>query len=130
MNEIEKLIKNLTWFDLIRQLKKILRLLNIGSQGTAGRLIRDVPEDIYNIPSGTGTSILTFTGSDTTAILPAVEGSEGAILFLIAAGGEVGIETHDNSERIWEGGLQVSSTSIPMGTIMRIVNNAQSWVVL
>lgn len=77
------------------------------------------------------TVFVTFTGTTTTTTLPPIAGNEGMIIFLTNAGsGLVTVNSNLGANDIWEGGVDINTTVIPTGTVMRVINDGLKFRVL
>lgn len=78
-----------------------------------------------------GVVMITFTGTVTTATLPPISSNDGLIIFLTNAGSSTSIlNSNAGGNDIWEGGTNLTTTNIPNGSIMRIINDGIKYRVL
>jgi len=92
----------------------------------------DVTSDAtFTITPTNGVNMITFTGTTTTATLPPIAGFEGLILFLTNAGlGLITINSNAGGNDIWEGGVDVNTTTAVAGSVMRLINDGLKYRVL
>lgn len=86
----------------------------------------------YQIKPTARTIIITLTGTSTDVELPPLEGNMGTFIFIKNAGELPSsvISNPNDTDNLWEGGMDVESTSVAPGSIMRIFNDGIQYSVL
>lgn len=78
-----------------------------------------------------GVVMITFTGTITTATLPPITGNDGLIIFLTNAGsGTSVLNSNTGGSDIWEGGADLTTINVAVGSVMRIINDSIKYRVL
>lgn len=116
-------INNLKWYDFLPRLKKVLKAMRDNTAYTKIDVSNTKVEQI--ITNGTPVLMMTVTNITDEVILPPVKGNEGRIIFIINTKSS-SVKISSNNE-IWEGGLNMSETSVSSGSGVRFVNDSQKW---
>lgn len=98
---------------------------NPGSGDDSGPLVITTSEPSYNLAPDSYTTILTFTGNDSQLNLPSLSSTKGLIVILTNAG--TNPITITSPEGVWEGGMQMESTTMDVGSTARIVNDGLAY---
>lgn len=121
-------------YKLERIVKYIYCQIKNGSGGSTGVSPQVIVTDAsyYQIQPTAKTIMLTLTGTSTDVELPIVEGNMGLIIFIKNAGElPSAVWSHpDDNKNLWEGGMDVESTNVAPGSVMRIINDGIQYSVL
>lgn len=96
-----------------------------GSGSSSGPRVITTADDQYNLSSDVITTIITFTEGSPILNLPNVSQTKGLIVLVTNAG--TGPLTITSPDGIWEGGMNMESTSMDVGSTARIVNDGISY---
>jgi len=94
---------------------------NTGSGDGSGPIVITTSEPSYDLAAESSTTILTFTGNDSQLNLPSLSSTKGLIVILTNAGTQP--ITITSPDGVWEGGMQMESTTMDIGSTARIVND-------
>lgn len=92
---------------------------------SSGPFVVVTSEPSYDVASVVRTTIITFNGDGSQLNLPSISQTKGLIIILTNAGtGDLTITSPDG---VWEGGMQMESTSMDVGSTARIVNDGVAY---
>jgi len=98
---------------------------NTGSGDGSGPIVITTSEPSYDLAAESSTTILTFTGNDSQLNLPSLSSTKGLIVILTNAGTQS--ITITSPDGVWEGGMQMESTTMDIGSTARIVNDGVAY---
>lgn len=94
--------------------------------------INIIPDGNFIIPDGADTKMITLKDTDPQIVtLPAINNSIGSIYFITNdSTGTVDINSNTGGNDIWDSGTLVNTKPVISGTILRIINDGESFKIL